>query len=77
MNTTIPEILDAAAAAAYLCIAKSTLAKLRLSGDGPIFIKIGRRVLYRLSDLDAYLDTCRRTSTSDSVNADVAEDMDV
>jgi hypothetical protein len=43
----------------------STLEKLRLSGGGPIFIKRGRTVLYRQADLDAWLESLRRRSTSD------------
>lgn len=39
------------------------LAQMRYRGDGPKFIKRGRRVLYRWSDVAAYLDqnTCQRT----------------
>jgi predicted DNA-binding transcriptional regulator AlpA len=53
-------------AAAYLGIAESTLAKMRLRGDGPRFIKAGKRiVLYDQADLEAWLDARRRLSTSD------------
>lgn len=53
-------------AAEYLGFAASTLAKMRLPGDGPDFIKAGKRiVIYRRSDLDDWLAAGRRTSTSD------------
>jgi hypothetical protein len=40
-------------------------AKLRCSGDGPEFLKIGRYVFYEEDRVQAWLDTKRRTSTSD------------
>ena len=43
-------------AAAYLTIAKSTLNIWRISGGhGLPFVKLGRSVRYKKSDLDAYL----------------------
>ena len=65
MSTNIPSAFDAEAAAQHLGIATSTLAKLRLSGDGPVFCKIGRRVIYRVDDLNDFLDSKVRSSTSD------------
>lgn len=47
-------------------IAASTWNKKRLSGDGPAFIKAGRRVLYRWSDVEAWLLDQQRRSTSDA-----------
>jgi Helix-turn-helix domain len=52
-------------AAHYLSISESYLNKLRCRGGGPDFFKIGARVVYSVSDLDAYLDLHRRRSTSD------------
>lgn len=53
-------------AAEYLNLSPSTLAKMRLRGDGPPYLKAGRRiVLYDVGDLEAWLDTRRRRSTSD------------
>lgn len=59
-------ILDTTHAAEYVGLSKSTMAKLRLSGDGAKYIKLGRKVAYRRSDLDAWLEANVRTSTSDS-----------
>jgi Helix-turn-helix domain len=39
--------LTAGEAAKVLGLAPSTLAKLRLSGNGPVYCKLGRRVVYR------------------------------
>ena len=36
-------------------LADSTLEQWRLKGKGPKFIKLGRLVRYRLSDLNAYI----------------------
>lgn len=63
MNTTK---LRAPAAAEYLGLSTSTLAKMRLRGDGPVYMKAGRRVvLYDADDLDAWLESRRRRSTSE------------
>lgn len=52
-------------------IATSTLAKMRLSGGGPVFVKLGRRVLYRQDDLNNWVSENRFRSTSEY---DAAED---
>jgi hypothetical protein len=43
-------------AAAYVGLATETLIKYRYRGVGPAFIRLGRRVLYRPRDLDAWLE---------------------
>ena len=53
------------AAATYCGSSASTFEKLRLTGGGPVYHKIGRRVVYRVADLDAWLAANRRRSTSD------------
>ena len=53
-------------AAAYCGSSASTFEKLRLYGGGPAYSKIGRAVVYRLDDLDAWLNANRRHSTSDT-----------
>lgn len=56
--------LDTTSAARYAGLGKSTLEKLRLYGGGPIYIKVGKRVVYDVNDLDAWLASRRRQSTS-------------
>jgi hypothetical protein len=46
-------------------IAVGYQAKMRCSGDGPEFIKIGSRVYYKEEAIEQWLATKRRTSTSD------------
>ena len=53
-------------AAVYLKSSESTLAKKRLKGNGPTYTKFGRKVLYAKRDLDEFLKSRRRLSTSDS-----------
>jgi predicted DNA-binding transcriptional regulator AlpA len=53
-------------AAQYVGLSASTLEKLRLTGNGPVYQKAGPKiVVYRVEDLDAWLNSHRRTSTSD------------
>lgn len=60
-------ILRPLEASAYVRMAESTLAKRRLRGDPPEFLKLGLRLVgYRLSVLDRFLADCRRTSTTDT-----------
>ena len=51
-------------AAVFLNLAKSTLDKRRVTGGGPVYRKIGRYVRYAESDLIAWLNAARRSSTS-------------
>jgi predicted DNA-binding transcriptional regulator AlpA len=59
------KMLSAPAAAAYCGSSASTFAKLRLFGGGPVFVKLGRRVVYDPADLDRWLTEHRRSSTSE------------
>jgi predicted DNA-binding transcriptional regulator AlpA len=60
--------LNASEAAKLLGLAPSTLAKLRLNGNGPVYCKLGRRVVYRGADLEQWLQsrTVRDTSDADA-----------
>jgi len=57
-------LLTPAEAASALGVSLSWLAKARLRGDGPAFIKIGRTVRYSESAIREYLRARTRTSTS-------------
>lgn len=48
--------VDVTAAAAYLGRSRSWLDKERAAGRGPRYVMLGRRVFYRLPDLDQYVD---------------------
>ena len=51
-------------AAAYRRASPSTLTKERCAGGGPPFVKMGRSVRYRRSDLDNWIAANVRSSTS-------------
>lgn len=59
--------LDTHAAAERTGLSGSTLRKLRLTGKGPRYIKLGRAVRYRVSDLEAWLSARTLSSTSEIV----------
>lgn len=66
MNVDVSATMRPDAAAAFLSLSTQRLAKMRLFGGGPPFIKVGRSVLYRRQDLDAWLASLSRHSTSDT-----------
>jgi excisionase family DNA binding protein len=66
MTTSNPITLTAEEAAKLLGLAASTLAKLRLSGNGPLYCKLGRRVVYRRADLEQWLQSRTTRDTSDA-----------
>lgn len=53
-------------AAEYVGSTRSTFEKLRLTGDGPPYSKLGHIVVYARDDLDSWVKSKRRRSTSDS-----------
>ena len=58
-------LLDTNQVARILGYRPRTLEGMRSRGDGPPFIRLSpRAVRYRLSDLESWLDSRRRTSTS-------------
>lgn len=58
-------VLRSPEAATYTGLSESTLAKRRLYGQPPVFLNLGGRAIgYRLDDLNAWLELCRRKSTS-------------
>jgi hypothetical protein len=63
-SSAIPVLLTAKKAAEKLHCSVSFLAKKRMSGDGPAFIKRGRSVLYAEPVLVHWLKSQTRTSTS-------------
>ena len=57
-------LLDTARAADHLGLSARTLEKWRTTGGGPLFVKLGRRVAYRIADLDSWVAAQVRSSTS-------------
>jgi hypothetical protein len=50
----------------YTGVSDKYLRKLRCVGGGPVYVKVGRRVVYDQADLDAWLDSLKVKSTSDA-----------
>ena len=67
--TPIMQFLTTVEAAKLLRVAKSTLERMRVQGTGPRFIKAGpgkrSRVLYRLAEIDHWLQAQSYGSTSE------------
>jgi predicted DNA-binding transcriptional regulator AlpA len=61
-----PSVVSARDAARQIGLSESTLAKLRLNGNGPAYCKLGRRVVYRLVDLEQWLQSRTTRDTSDA-----------
>ncbi len=59
------ELLSTDQAAARCGLSPRTLEKLRITGGGAPYVKLGRAVRYELADLDAWIASSRRASTSD------------
>ena len=59
------EILTTKEAAAYCRLSTPTLERFRLTGNGPPFLKLGKAVRYRRSDLDTWLASRLVRSTSE------------
>ena len=59
------EILTTREAAVYCRLGKPTLERLRITGCGAPYLKIGGAVRYRRADLDAWLSARLTRSTSE------------
>lgn len=64
MSFSTQSFLSTPQVAEFLNVSPSYLNKLRLSGGGPRFVKIGRRVAYDIADLIDWAESRKRTSTS-------------
>jgi len=60
-----PGALSTPLTADYVGLSQATLETMRVRGGGPTFVKLGRRVVYRREDLDTWVETARRASTSE------------
>lgn len=62
----VRELMDPPTASAYVGIAVQTLARWRVEGGGPTYIKCGSRIRYDRVDLDRWLNERRRRTTADT-----------
>ncbi len=52
-------------AANALGITRKTLERWRITGEGPTYIKLGRRVVYSVADLEGFVEKGRRNNTAE------------
>ncbi|MGE4305680.1 MAG: helix-turn-helix transcriptional regulator [Novosphingobium sp.] len=62
-----PRYLRTPEAARFLSLSGRTLEKHRTYGTGPVYHKLGGRVVYAIEDLQAWAELGTRRSTSDPV----------
>jgi predicted DNA-binding transcriptional regulator AlpA len=60
-------VLSTPEAAAYVGLSESTLNKMRCFGGGPRYAKVGARVVYPIAELDSWLNSKLRGSTSEHI----------
>lgn len=63
--TSFYHLLSTAEAAEFLGLSTSALAKWRVYGAGPDYVKLGRRVAYTRAALEEFVRTRTRRSTSE------------
>lgn len=61
--------LSPGGAARYVGVSESWLNKLRVVGGGPEYVKLGRRVIYPIVDLDRWMTSNKTRSTAMSAVA--------
>lgn len=66
MTGTPEEFVDVLELTRRTHLGKSSWDKIRMTEDGPPYIKIGRRVIYRWSDVQSWLSAQARTSTREA-----------
>ena len=55
--------LNTVNAAQYLGWSEGYLRKMRANDEGPVYVRVGgKRILYLITDLDDYLNSCRITT---------------
>ena len=76
MSLAEPRYLDTVHAAEYLGLSPSTLARMRVTGEGPRYSKAGRRVIYDIRDLDKWVERRKRRFTGESRDGGCEPDGD-
>lgn len=64
-NQPLEKLITPEEASEILCISPLTLRKWRWEGKKPQFVKIGRKVAYRRTDIASFIEAQIRKSTSD------------
>ncbi len=73
LRTPPVELVPAKLAARLLGVHQNTLCKWRIAGRGPRFVKMGRRVAYRLSDIEKWANQRTYSNTAQCQQDNFAE----
>ena len=68
MSENLPRYLNTVQAAAWIGLSPKTLQRMRVTGEGPPYVKWGRRVIYDRIDLDDWMARRKRRFTGESVD---------
>ncbi|RVT73056.1 DNA-binding protein [Agrobacterium sp. CNPSo 2736] len=71
-----PRFVRTIEAARLLGLSSRTLEKHRCDGTGPIYRKLGGRVVYTVADLQAWIDAAARLSTSEAAPTRLLQVLD-
>ena len=67
MSEPSPRYLDARQAAAYLRVSRRTLHRMRETREGPPYSKVGRKVIYDIRELDAWVEERKQRFIGETV----------
>ena len=67
MSDPLPRYLGPAEAGAYLGVSPKTLQRMRVTGEGPLYVKARRRVIYDRLDLDDWAVKRKRRFTGEEI----------
>lgn len=68
VETPWPRFVRTSEAAQLLDLSPRTLEKHRCDGTGPVYHKLGGRVVYAVADLQAWIEASARHSTSEAAH---------
>lgn len=64
-SANLRRLIDERTVESHYGVPRRILQKRRWKGLEPEFLKVGRRVYYQVGAIEAWLERCRRVSTSD------------
>ena len=74
-TATSPELLSPRQLAARWGLSEKTLERWRMLGTGPVFLKLGSRVLYRIEEIQSHEQRRTRQCTAGSHGAQVVAQL--
>ncbi len=76
MSDPLPRYLGPEEAAGYLGLSPKTLQRMRVTGEGPRYVKVRRRVIYDRLDLDEWAAKRKRRFTGEEIEEEPDEEAD-